>query len=72
MADTDSDEHDAVDRIVAQWARERPELDTGPMSVIGRLHRVADLLEAGLRTVFAEADSATATSTCSPALRRCG
>ena len=54
MADTDSDEHDAVDRILAQWARERPELDTGPMSVIGRVHRVADLLEAGLRPVFAE------------------
>jgi DNA-binding MarR family transcriptional regulator len=45
---------DAVDRIVAQWAVERPELDTAPMQVIGRLHRVAALLEAGLRPVFAE------------------
>lgn len=44
---------DAVDRIVAQWARERPELDTGPMEVIGRIHRLADILEAELRTVFA-------------------
>lgn len=43
-----------MDRIVAQWARERPELDTGPMEVIGRIHRVADVLEAGLRPVFAE------------------
>ena len=48
-----STEPDAVDRIVAQWARERPELDTGPMAVVGRLHRLADLLEGELRTVFA-------------------
>jgi DNA-binding MarR family transcriptional regulator len=45
---------DAVDRIVAQWAVERPDLDTGPMQVVGRLHRVAAILEAGLRRVFAE------------------
>jgi DNA-binding MarR family transcriptional regulator len=48
-----STEPDAVDRIVAQWADERPELDTGPMAVVGRLHRLADLLEGELRTVFA-------------------
>jgi DNA-binding MarR family transcriptional regulator len=48
------DQPDAVDRIVAQWARERPELDTGPMSVIGRVHRLGALLEAELRPVFAE------------------
>jgi DNA-binding MarR family transcriptional regulator len=47
-------EKDAVDRIVDQWAAERPELDTGPMEVVGRLHRVAAILEAGLRPVFAE------------------
>jgi DNA-binding MarR family transcriptional regulator len=46
-------QQDAVDRIVAQWARERPDLDTGAMAVIGRIHRVADLLEAGLRPPFA-------------------
>jgi len=44
---------DAVDRIVRQWAVERPELDTRPMAVIGRIHRVADLLEAALRPPFA-------------------
>jgi DNA-binding MarR family transcriptional regulator len=54
MAETNPEGFDAVDRILAQWARERPDLDTGPMSVIGRLHRVADLLETGLRPVFAE------------------
>ena len=46
---------DAVDRIAEQWARERPDLDVGPMLVIGRLHRLAELLDQGLRPVFAEA-----------------
>ena len=51
---TVSEHQDAVDRIVGQWARERPELDTGPMAVIGRLHRLAALLDAELAPVFAE------------------
>jgi len=49
-----AEELDAVDRIAAQWAVERPELDSSPMQVIGRIHRVAALLEAGLRPPFAE------------------
>lgn len=46
---------DAVDRIVEQWRRERPDLDPSPMLVVGRLHRLASLLEAELRPVFADA-----------------
>lgn len=46
---------DAVDRIVAQWATVRPELDTTPMSVIGRIHRAAAILDGRLRPVFAQA-----------------
>ncbi|MFL6158417.1 MAG: MarR family transcriptional regulator, partial [Marmoricola sp.] len=53
MSSRKSGPQDAVDRIVAQWAVERPELDTGPMQVVGRIHRIADLLEAGLRPPFA-------------------
>ena len=30
---------DAVDGIVADWRRERPELDTSPLQVMARLHR---------------------------------
>lgn len=44
---------DGVDRIIAQWERERPELDTGPMAVVGRLSRVAALLDVALRPPFA-------------------
>src|SRR5690349_528586 len=34
-------EHDGVDRILAQWATERPDLDTTAMGVFGRLQRIA-------------------------------
>ncbi len=50
-----TEQRDAVDRITDQWARERPELDTSPMGVVGRLHRLAALLDVELRTVFATA-----------------
>ena len=67
-----STEKDAVDRIVAQWARERPELDSGPMAVIGRLHRLADLLEGELRTVFASAGLGNGDFDVLASLRRAG
>jgi DNA-binding MarR family transcriptional regulator len=63
---------DAVDRIVDQWAAERPELDTGPMEVVGRLHRVAAILENGLRAVFAEADLGNGDFDVLATLRRSG
>jgi DNA-binding MarR family transcriptional regulator len=44
---------DAVDAIVAQWRRERPDLDPSPMSVLGRISRLAALLERELDDVFA-------------------
>jgi DNA-binding MarR family transcriptional regulator len=48
-------EPDHVDGILAQWARERPDLDASPIGLIGRLHRLADVLNVELRRVFAEA-----------------
>lgn len=45
---------DHVDRILDQWARERPDLDVSPMGVVGRLHRVAAVLAEELATVFAD------------------
>lgn len=32
---------DHVDRIIAQWNRERPDLDVAPMALIGRIGRIA-------------------------------
>ena len=44
---------DQVDRIRAQWAAERPDVDTTPMAVVGRVSRVARALERRLDTVYA-------------------
>lgn len=43
---------DHVDRIQAEWARERPDLDVTPQGVIGRLHRLAAFLTEELLTVY--------------------
>ncbi len=43
---------DAVDRITAQWLEERPDLDPSPMSVIGRIARIAHLTDRELHRVF--------------------
>ena len=32
-----SDVEDAVDQILEQWGRERPDLDCSPMGIIGRI-----------------------------------
>ncbi|GEO80190.1 MarR family winged helix-turn-helix transcriptional regulator [Pararhodospirillum oryzae] len=41
---------DSVDRLLDQWHRERPDLDVGPMGVIGRLIRIREhLMEAMAR-----------------------
>ncbi|WP_448207822.1 MarR family winged helix-turn-helix transcriptional regulator [Azospirillum sp. sgz302134] len=45
---------DAVDAILEQWRRERPDLDTGPMGTIGRAKRCAALLQRRLDETFAE------------------
>jgi len=45
---------DAVDRIVAQWERERPDLDPAPMALIGRLKRASALMQVELEKGFAE------------------
>ena len=46
---------DHVDRIMGQWAAERPDLDVSPMGLIGRLHRLGGRLNDELRPVFAAA-----------------
>jgi DNA-binding MarR family transcriptional regulator len=48
MADTDG-----VDVILEQWRRERPDLDTSPIGVIGRISRLAREIERRLEPVYA-------------------
>jgi DNA-binding MarR family transcriptional regulator len=43
---------DAVDRIVGQWHRERPDLDPSPMHVVGRITRLHWALDERLGRVF--------------------
>ena len=44
---------DAVDRIVGQWHDVRPELDTSPLAVVGRVSRLARLIDRRLADDFA-------------------
>ncbi|MEZ8743892.1 MarR family transcriptional regulator [Vibrio sp. SNU_ST1] len=36
---------DAIDRVVEQWAKEKPELETEPMAMMGRIMRIAKYME---------------------------
>jgi len=46
-------ESDGVDEILRQWQRERPDLDTSPIGVIGRISRLAREIEDRLEPVYA-------------------
>lgn len=47
---------DAVDRVLAQWAQERPGLDVRAMAVIGRIGRAEAILDRRIGAVLAEHD----------------
>ena len=51
-----SPQTDAVDRILEQWKRERPDLDCTPMGPFGRLKRCALLLEQRIEAAFLRHD----------------
>lgn len=44
---------DRVDKIRAQWNRERPDLDVAPMELIGRFMRISRHLSLGMDKTFA-------------------
>lgn len=45
---------DQVDAILAQWKRERPDLDVSPMGLIGRTNRLANYFKKAIGKTFAE------------------
>lgn len=45
---------DAVDRIVEQWTRVRPDVDVSPLTVIGRVSRLSRLVDRRLAANFAD------------------
>lgn len=63
---------DHVGQIMAQWHRERPDLDVRPMGIIGRLHRLSQALHEELRPVFAAAGLSDGDFDVLASLRRAG
>ncbi len=44
---------DRVDELRAEWARERPDIDTSPVAVVARIGRAARFLDNGMDDYFA-------------------
>ncbi|MDP9864973.1 MULTISPECIES: MarR family winged helix-turn-helix transcriptional regulator [Streptosporangium] len=68
-ADHDADE---VDRLVAAWHQERPDLDVEPLQVLSRVSRLARHLDRARRASFAEHDLENWEFDVLTALRRAG
>lgn len=43
---------DPIDRLVGQWKKERPDLDSTPMAVVGRVLRLSGLLQRSVEEVL--------------------
>jgi len=63
---------DKIDRIISQWNRERPDLDVNPMSLIGRVKRIAQHFAHGMDKTFATHDLNSASFDVLATLRRSG
>ncbi len=63
---------DRVDRIVAQWRKERPDLDVGPMELIGRLGRLMLHLRREMEATFTNHGLSGASFDVLATLRRSG
>jgi DNA-binding MarR family transcriptional regulator len=70
--DADGPETDHVEEVRRQWARERPDLDTGPIGIIARLGRAVAYIDPALDSVFAEHGLTRGTWDVLAALRRAG
>lgn len=63
---------DPVDVILAQWRRERPDLDVSPMGVIGRMGRLVKHLDRAIQETFSTFDLTIGEFDVLAALRRSG
>jgi DNA-binding MarR family transcriptional regulator len=63
---------DEVERIVAAWNRERPDLDVAPLEVLSRVSRLARHLDRARSAAFTEHDLETWEFDVLSALRRAG
>ena len=67
-----SDGEDAVDLILEQWARERPDLDCSPMGIIGRISQLQREVYLAQRATFARHGLDAPSFDVLAALRRAG
>lgn len=67
-----NEEVDEVDRIVAAWHRERPDLDVTPLTVLSRVTRLARHLDLARRGAFARSGLEAWEFDVLAALRRAG
>jgi DNA-binding MarR family transcriptional regulator len=63
---------DHIDRILQQWRQERPDLDTSPIGLFGRLFRASQLADAALAGGLADFELQTGWFDLLAALRRAG
>lgn len=63
---------DHVDRVLAQWAAARPELDLAPVAVIARLGRATAYVDAGIQSRLVEFGLSRASWDVLASLRRTG
>lgn len=63
---------DEVDRLVAAWQEQRPDLDVSPLEVFSRVSRLAKHLERHRRAAFAASDLSVPEFDVLAALRRMG
>jgi DNA-binding MarR family transcriptional regulator len=67
-----SDARDAVDLILAQWERERPDLDCSPMGIVGRITQLQREVYLAQRATFARHGLDAPSFDVLAALRRAG
>ena len=63
---------DHVDGIIAAWRRERPDIDTTPQGLIGRVHRLAAHLDTAIAETLARFDLTQGEFDVLATLRRAG
>jgi len=54
---SNSPERDEVDRLIAAWKRERPDLDLSPLAVLSRITRIARHLDIARRDAFGDLEN---------------
>lgn len=51
------EQRDEVDRLIAAWKRERPDLDLTPLSILSRITRISRHLDIARRDAFGELEN---------------